>query len=769
MSAFRICRIETYNFKGFHELSLDLSEYAYFILGGKNGYGKTTIFDAIELVITGEIQRLSVFNEISDKRGKLSDFKKPLVHDMDVDTVSVEILVEKDGYRFWLKREARTKQMTNPLSFEPFRRLYLSEDNSMGERAYREISEEELTESLSQSFVSKYGFIYYLDQENSDQFIKSSSKLRREKINSIFNIESFDSDLEKFEVTKKKLGELLNKYDSELTKLRDEKMKIVDSLKSAGQKNIPYVQLADAQGWDSEKPRLDIHVLTALFGSNGILTEARYYIQNRDDYKWFCLKRDAMPFQNEQARRELAVYIQYANEKDMLELYEVYSDLRSRMEQNTDLEIIEQILLGRRVTLGKYIEEDNLRTLIEIIADVNLQTKQLNDIQKHYLRLCQQRDQLTKNFESSSFHDVTYCPLCGNNYGERVILLDHISRQGDFLRELVDRMGANNLSRLSEAKRRFKVEVLDRLGLILSEKGIDSYVFNTVRNSNYSQFLSSLTNTYGITIEKAETYADTYDNVMSVLTKINEYDGRDIDFNRIESFHLSRLHDFNPSMLSIESIDLKRDYILSQWSNQSSEILVGLERNITMNDALLSDIKNRHKTIDSIIREIKKQKQSYIQKLISDIEILFYIYSGRIMQNCHYGRGVFLKYDAKANVLFTAGGREHDVDVLLNMSSGQISAVIISFMLALNKLYADHKFIAIDDPVQTMDDMNIWGLIETLRHEFHDYTVLMSTHEQSFGSLIRYKTSKMGIPSYYLDMRLLRSFNQDTDEIQSKN
>lgn len=47
------------------------------------------------------------------------------------------------------------------------------------------------------------------------------------------------------------------------------------------------------------------------------------------------------------------------------------------------------------------------------------------------------------------------------------------------------------------------------------------------------------------------------------------------------------------------------------------------------------------------------------------------------------------------------------------MSSGQISAVVISLTLALHRVYST-KFstILIDDPVQTMDDINMSSLVE---------------------------------------------------------
>lgn len=53
--------------------------------------------------------------------------------------------------------------------------------------------------------------------------------------------------------------------------------------------------------------------------------------------------------------------------------------------------------------------------------------------------------------------------------------------------------------------------------------------------------------------------------------------------------------------------------------------------------------------------------------------------------------------------------------------------------------------ILIDDPVQTMDDVNIASLVEVLRNQFSNYQIIMSTHESDKVNYIRYKFEKFGI------------------------
>lgn len=88
---------------------------------------------------------------------------------------------------------------------------------------------------------------------------------------------------------------------------------------------------------------------------------------------------------------------------------------------------------------------------------------------------------------------------------------------------------------------------------------------------------------------------------------------------------------------------------------------------------------------------------------------------------------------------------EEKQDILYSMSSGQLSAVAISFLLCMNQVYGKHNpcsVLLIDDPVQTIDDVNIVGLVDLLRYEFEDRQIFISTHEQTFEWFLRYRYSK---------------------------
>jgi exonuclease SbcC len=142
--------------------------------------------------------------------------------------------------------------------------------------------------------------------------------------------------------------------------------------------------------------------------------------------------------------------------------------------------------------------------------------------------------------------------------------------------------------------------------------------------------------------------------------------------------------------------------------------------------------------------------KSYQKSLIRDIEILFHIYSGRIIQDFQGGLGFFIQENNGIKFLTDPA---KSFDAIFTMSSGQIAALVISFTLALNKKYSRNKMLFIDDPVQTMDELNIAGFVELLRNDFNDRQIFISTHEDKMSTYMRYKFEKFGLKTKRISMK----------------
>ena len=186
----------------------------------------------------------------------------------------------------------------------------------------------------------------------------------------------------------------------------------------------------------------------------------------------------------------------------------------------------------------------------------------------------------------------------------------------------------------------------------------------------------------------------------------------------------------------------KRKYLEWQYSVQQSIEIKKLEEEYKKQKNQLENAKAIKSKIDKLNSIYKESLLKYQQSLIENIEILFHIYSGRINQESQSGLGLFIEPDKNGIRFLENHSKKHDA--IFTMSSGQLAALVISFTLALNKRYSRNKLLFIDDPVQTLDELNVAGMVELLRNEFSDRQIFISTHEDMMSAYIRYKFNKFG-------------------------
>ncbi|WP_241959309.1 AAA family ATPase, partial [Vibrio cyclitrophicus] len=84
--------IKVKNFKVFPSLSLDLTSSNLTLLDGPNGFGKTSFYDALELLLIGNISRYKdLDSKVSNQRKAIGGY--PLVYDaaLPEDELSIEV------------------------------------------------------------------------------------------------------------------------------------------------------------------------------------------------------------------------------------------------------------------------------------------------------------------------------------------------------------------------------------------------------------------------------------------------------------------------------------------------------------------------------------------------------------------------------------------------------------------------------------------------------------------------------------------------------
>ena len=141
------------------------------------------------------------------------------------------------------------------------------------------------------------------------------------------------------------------------------------------------------------------------------------------------------------------------------------------------------------------------------------------------------------------------------------------------------------------------------------------------------------------------------------------------------------------------------------------------------------------------IKKLNNNIKEYQVQMIEKLKLPFYIYTAKILQNYQQGMGVLLTTQNNSNIRFIANSNSEQ-DVMYQLSSGQIAVISFAFTLALNttfKISKDFKLLTIDDPIQDMDSMNVYALIDLLRHALPEYQIIMSTHSDGSAMFIKYK------------------------------
>ena len=117
MKNWKISRLRICNFKPFEDLQIDFKGASLITLDGPNGFGKTSIFDAIELLLTGGVQRLIDLSKAIAVDQRRRQFDENLVWNVNKRgpiVLKVELQNKADGRYLYLARRAEVSELKNP-------------------------------------------------------------------------------------------------------------------------------------------------------------------------------------------------------------------------------------------------------------------------------------------------------------------------------------------------------------------------------------------------------------------------------------------------------------------------------------------------------------------------------------------------------------------------------------------------------------------------------------------------------------------------------
>ena len=311
MNKMKIRRISLLNFKGFEKLQLSFNSEDAIILGGKNGYGKTTLFDALELLFTGKIQRMIDYKDYHNNKYSISQEEKPLVFNKHFDFVVVSAEIELEENRFVLQRKAKVSEMKNPVDFKAFGKLQIVK----ADETEHELSDEEGRQLGIAEFCQSYDFLNYLSQEEATTFLKQKEADRAEMLSHLFDLEKYETYTRKIKKVQKVLVDLRKEWNKEKEIVESSIKSLLSSGIKENEADVEYVQIAVGQKckWDEENPQLSYEEFNALLAESGILDKLTYLVRNMSEYQKFSRNQFIKEHSNEDEIYKLAFWAKYSS------------------------------------------------------------------------------------------------------------------------------------------------------------------------------------------------------------------------------------------------------------------------------------------------------------------------------------------------------------------------------------------------------------------------------------------------------------------------
>ncbi|QEZ67966.1 hypothetical protein D4A35_03085 [Paraclostridium bifermentans] len=756
-----INRIYIKNFKFIEESEVIFNKSNLVMLDGPNGYGKTSIFDAIELVITGRINRIN--KNQTDNISGCNDILYLKNQNLDL-IIKVEFLSGEDKFTIAKRIDAKRKygkkerKSNNWNLFETY--LLKSFDDDCNKENKVEL--EKISELFEESDLDRfYNLFYYIQQEDSSFFLKENSEQSRlNVISKLFDTEQEKIELDKLESFKKKINDckanlkkskkkedLIDLIDSDVHKLKYEKL--------ISWKCIPWdmneLQIATKQDLDKFIDEVnDIKLLKEnqnLFFKHRINKNINKFINQENILKSYIVCG------NFYDKYEL-IDNKYKKMKFIQESKELFNCIDTKKLKNFEYKKMFNIL---------NLEDSELAitTYEGLIEDINKLENNQSDLDKHIKNLDKNRLNLYPDkVNKYKIEDLeeNRCILCGNLYSTEHELKKNIDNYAKTLENIAGESYKINKSSISILEKALCEKTLNYLNEYLNSKEnivdenfymeISKYISVYKENIEINKLFKLINlnnekyiNKKQLKVENLhEKYNELNEDIFNSKYEINEDFielDKKIEFEKIYKNIFELKKEYIES-ITLESIENKINYIKNKYYNNQLDI-----------KRYNKDIQYKIDKIDKIINEklqpsielYKSNIRSHYTKIIKEIEIPFYIYSGKIIQDYQRGLGLFIKeYDEIKNLKFVSSN-DSDHDAVNYLSSGQLSALVISFTLALNKVYGNKHIntILIDDPVQTMDDINIISFVELIRNEFKDKQIIISTHEDEVSLFMRYK------------------------------
>ena len=823
---------------------------------GPNGFGKTTIFDALELSLTGRIRRI----EESDYSDGRSSFSAPYFQNNPNENTFIELMLTNDEGNSLIvsslyKSSMNTEGSNVPkFSFSKFqRRVRVGPGISFqSDEDFEGSSERDIQKDISQflgyesedySLGDTFDLFNYIQQDETAYYLKQKEKDRKEQLNFLLNIGNYvnrKNRLERLRSTlsstekelRAKKGKLKNspiKYNTLYSKLSlredtdfafNNKSIVFDDELSNESLNIYLSEIEKLQEFrDSFSPKdyflrkqseqferdvledkdfICYLIIRKIFENQENIESIKQnhsLISNEKNYSYFLLKNyieqleslenDSRIFKRgkilkslldveidklniESIKNSLNGFVgwefgkvwfemfdskltNYKNKKEQLDdgtdSINKLLEIRSRLKEHSDNNHSECVFCGY-----DWIESKNL--LLAYEDTTNQLRKNLTNFEIEVSNLVEELNQLKMELQNQIQMEQEKLFVIPNDF---LAVIQSISNY-DFPESFSNLVVINSEIRpllvdKSASLQEFenlKTELISSLQeKLLIPKEIYSTFLRVVKKSvDFENLLEKYSILAGEAIREYEISFDILpislnkfeENKEKLLVFLGDFRSQIVfDYSKsLDSQHLFDKYFASKEKIfedcTIERISQKREYIINQFELQSLTMFNQIENRLQIIERTITYLQQR-------VRELNNNIKFYQEQMIQKLKLPFYMYTAKILQNYQQGMGVLLTTQNNSNIRFIANSNSEQ-DVMYQLSSGQVAVISFAFTLALNttfKISKEFKFLSIDDPIQDMDSMNVYALIDLIRHSLSDYQIIMSTHNDGSAMFIKYK------------------------------
>lgn len=783
---YKISRLRVKNFKCF-----DNKKYYEFIieddrnpiiLSGPNGFGKTTFFDAVELVFTKQITRLQ--KNIENAKTNLG--KNILLNEADKNGTIVLSLKDDEGDSLTIITIINCS--VHKLSIEDSLQYHIVYEELETEKIDSLIAETESWEDALNDFNAlkysseHFNVYYYISQAESVHFLKNTIVNRKDSMNALLKTENIEKRIESIDKIAGK-SKSSNSIIKSMTESNETELKSNLSLLRTMLKNtailpkaayttlLNYPEGCEVFWWDKEC--VNIKDANTSFVEIEKEVKALHNLSiDLNDLKSFYYNRDLEALcNNNNAIEDFIKYCNFIDENGSVDKDAILTEIKKAQ---TIIDIYNySSFIRNNMAFEKYKKDDliKLKNLLgdlilfdvdeidELVNELENARKSLGGKQKVLKQIKEAREKLSslsEEFKPNSNH----CPYCNQKFSsseELKISFEMLSKDlesektADFYKvetlqkDLLDSINPD-IKTINEYLKEIDEKKVEKLYGDISV--FTQFVGDANRIKDAERIYSIVKGKVILQEKNDETV--TLEVIKAIRENIKSYNNPDFMANlnlyNYENIYLNYkdvLEIKQPNLNSLSLVLSKINYIGGLFDIENNKEIEILKSKIKKNILLKKKLENMRNDFTELRKIYNTSIENYKNNVLDNLRVPLLIYTGKILQDYQNGLGVFVNKD---EMRFVANG-DAKHDILNTFSSGQLSGFVLAFLFSMNKQYIvkstdDIGFILVDDPVQTMDDINIASLIEVLRNDFPKKQIIISTHEPDKENYILYKFLK---------------------------